>query len=46
MLHPNGKGFPSKLSKKTGPFVTELPECRIVLEQLRMLLPKLFPGVD
>jgi len=26
--------------------VTELPECRIVLEQLRVLLPKLFPGVD
>lgn len=29
-----------------GPFVTELPECRKVLEQLRMLLRELLPGVD
>jgi predicted nucleotidyltransferase component of viral defense system len=29
-----------------GPFVTELPECRKVLEQLRALLRGLLPGVD
>ena len=29
-----------------GPFVTELPECRKVLEQLRALLRELLPGVD
>jgi hypothetical protein len=29
-----------------GPFVTELPECRKVLEQLRTLLRELLPGVD
>jgi hypothetical protein len=29
-----------------GPFVTELPECRKVLEQLRALLRDLLPGID
>lgn len=29
-----------------GPFVTELPECRKVLEQLRAFLRELLPGVD